>query len=216
MVFREKTPQTNLKAEIITKATEFAFLGLDGKTHTHQVTIQVKWFAPPVNWYKVNSDGSSLGNPGLTGGGGLIRNDKGEWIRGFARAIGSTTSAAAELWALRDGIRLCMALNLQVVVFELHAKIVIDLLSKEEKSMNGNEIIVADCKEGLQRIPQVKIQHCYREANKCANALARRGALLPQDFVIFLEPPSDVSLLLSVDAVGTLYDRSVSLAAPLV
>lgn len=153
MVFREKTPQTNLKAEIITKATEFAFLGLDGKTHTHQVTIQVKWFAPPVNWYKVNSDDSSLGNLGLAGGGGLIRNDKGEWIRGYARAIGSTTSAAAELWALRDGIRLCMALNLQAVVFELDAKIVIDLLSKEEKSMNGNEIIVADCKEGLQRIP---------------------------------------------------------------
>ena len=116
---------------------------------------------------------------------------------------------------LRDGIRLYMALNLQAVVFELDAKLVIDLLNKEEKSMNGNEIIMVDCKEGLQRIPQVKIQHCYREANKCADALARRGALLPQDFVIFLEPPSDVSLLLSLDAIGTLYDHNISLTAPL-
>ena len=48
----------------------------------------------------------------------------------------------------------------------------------------------------------VKIQHCYREANKCANALARKGALLSQDFVIFLEPPADVSLLLSLDVIG--------------
>ena len=101
------------------------------------------------------------------------------------------------------------------MVFELDAKLVIDLLNKEEKSMNGNEIIMVDCKEGLQRIPHIKIQHCYREANKCANTLARRGALLPQDFVIFLEPPSDVSLLLSLDAVGTLYDHNISLAAPL-
>ena len=50
---------------------------------------------------------------------------------------------------IRDGIRLCLALNLQAVVFELDAKLVIDLLNKEENSMNGNEIIVVDCKEGL-------------------------------------------------------------------
>ena len=100
------------------------------------------------------------------------------------------------------------------MVFELDAKLVIDLLNKEEKSMNGNEIIMVDCKEGLQRIPHIKIQHCYREANKCADTLARRGALLPQDFVLFLEPPSNVSLLLSLDVVGTLYDPSISLAAP--
>ena len=56
----------------------------------------------------------------------------------------------------------------------------------------------------------VKIQHCYREANKCVDTLARRGALLSQDFVIFLEPPSDVSLLLSLDAARAAFDRSVS------
>ena len=48
----------------------------------------------------------------------------------------------------------------------------------------------------------VKIQHCYREANKCADALVRRGALLSQDFAIFLEPSTDVSLLLSLDVIG--------------
>ncbi|KAL0012914.1 hypothetical protein SO802_008022 [Lithocarpus litseifolius] len=56
----------------------------------------------------------------------------------------------------------------------------------------------------------VRIQHCYREANKCADALARRGALMDQDFTIFLNPPSDVVLLLSLDSAGTLYDRFVT------
>ena len=214
MIFRGKPLQNNLKVETISKATEFVFLGLENKHHTHQTIIRVKWIALLMNWYKVNSNGSSLGNPGLAGKGGLIRNDRGEWIRGYVRAIGSTTSATVELWALRDGIRPCIALNLQAVVFELDAKLVIDLLNKEEKSMNGNEIIMVDCKEGLQRIPQVRIQHFYREANKCVDALARRGTFLPQDFVLFLEPPSKVSLLLSLDVVGTLYDRSISLAAP--
>ena len=48
------------------------------------------------------------------------------------------------------------------------------------------------------------------EANKCADALARRGAVLSHDFVIFQSPPSDVSLLFSLDADGTTYKRKCS------
>ena len=47
---------------------------------------------------------------------------------------------------------------------------------------NGNNNIVADCREGMTRTPRVHIQHCYRETNKCADALVRWGALLPCDF----------------------------------
>lgn len=73
-----------------------------------------------------------MGNLGLVGGGGLIRNKKGKWVKGFARAIGSTTSVAAELWTLKDGIRLCIALKLPTVVIELDSKLVVDLLKKVE------------------------------------------------------------------------------------
>ena len=133
--------------------------------------ICVSWSMPPLNWCKVNSDGSALGNPERAGGGGLIRNDKGEWIRGYARAIGCTTSVADELWALRDGIRLCIALKLPAVVFELDAKLIVDLLQKEENHPNCIGTSVSDCKAGLKEIPMVCIQHCFREVNKCADAL---------------------------------------------
>ena len=65
---------------------------------------------------------------------------------------------------------------------------------------------MADCKEYLKKIPRVRIQHCFREVNKCADALARRGVLLPQDFFIFSIPPTDVSLLLSLDIAGIMYE----------
>ena len=68
---------------------------------------------------------------------------------------------------------------------------------------------MADCRKFLKDIPQVRIRHCYREANKCADALARRGALLSQEFIIFLAPPSNVTLLLSLDSAGMLYNRFV-------
>ena len=150
------------------------------------------------------------GNPGLAGGGGLIRNDKGEWVKGFAHAIRTTTSVAAELWALRDGIRLCIALKLTAVVIELDSKLVVDLLKKESHNPNANDVLVANCRNSLRIIPIVRIQHCYREGNKCVDALARQGAILSQVFSIFLEPPSDVALLLSLDATRALYDRVVS------
>lgn len=195
---------------------EFAFLGINEKSVASRNTIQVKWTKPPSNWYKVNSDGSSLGNPGLAGGGGLIRDETGKWIRGYARAIGPTTSAAAELWVLRDGIRLCIALKLQAVVFELDAKAIVDLLKKDEQSCNNNVNIVADCRKGLREIPMVVIHHCYKEANRCADALARRGAILSQDFAVFLDPSPEVSLFLNLDSAETLYERSIAVVVSFV
>ena len=67
---------------------------------------------------KLNTDGSSLGNPGLAGGGGLIRDEEGKWIAGFARKIGKTTSFFAELCALRDGLNVCISHNFAAVEVE--------------------------------------------------------------------------------------------------
>ena len=68
-------------------------------------------------------------------------------------------------------------------------------LQKEDCNQNSIDALVSDCKSGLREIPLVQIHHCYCEANKCADALARRGALLSQDFVVFLDPPADVAFL---------------------
>ena len=54
------------------KATEFAFVGVNGKRTRSKMIIKVGWVPPPINWFKLNSDGSSLSNPSLAGVGGLI------------------------------------------------------------------------------------------------------------------------------------------------
>ena len=151
-----------------------------------------------------------MGNSGLVVGGGIIRNENGGWVKGYARAIGVTTSVVVELWALKDGLWLYISLKLPTVEIELDAKVVIDLVGKETSNPNSIDTIVADCEEGLKEIPFVRIKHCCREANKCADALARQGALLAQDFIIFIQPPLEVELLLSLDASGTMYDRFVT------
>ncbi len=43
-------------------------------------------------------------------------------MNSFARAVGITSSAAAELWALRHGLSLCIQLQLQEGEVELDAE----------------------------------------------------------------------------------------------
>ena len=133
-------------------------------------------------------------------------------MKGYAQAIEVTMSVATKLWVLRDGIWLCISLNLPAMEIELGVKVVINLMGRENGRSNSTNVIVSDCKEGLKKIPFVRINYCFREANKYANALARRGALLPIDFFIYIHPPLDVVMLLNLDASGTLYDHFVTSA----
>ena len=76
-------------------------------------------------------------------------------MRGYAQTIGHTISVAAELWALRDGVNLCIDLNLTNMLIEMDAKIVVDLLLKGEEKIHGNDVLVVDCKEGSKKISRV-------------------------------------------------------------
>ena len=87
--------------------------------------IQVRWEKPSLGWVKLNTDGSSLGNPGRDSGGGLIRDSNGKWMTGFCRNIGVASSIEVELWTLRDGLSLCINLNLVAVEIEVNAKVVV-------------------------------------------------------------------------------------------
>ena len=59
--------------------------------------IQVRWTRLCDGWYKLNSDGSALGNPERASDGGLIRDSRGRWLKGFTRNIGISSSVEAEL-----------------------------------------------------------------------------------------------------------------------
>ena len=68
------------------------------------ITKRIRWEKPRAKWLTLNTNGSVGSNSGLAGGGGLVRDENGNWVKGFARRIGNTSSYFAELWALRDGL----------------------------------------------------------------------------------------------------------------
>ena len=92
VVFKPNSPFSNLVANTISFASEFFYLISRISKVKNMVPTPIKWSPPPLGWFKLNTNGSSLGNPGLAGGGDVIRNHLGEWVGGFSQAISFTTS----------------------------------------------------------------------------------------------------------------------------
>uniref|UniRef100_A0A7N2LDM8 RNase H type-1 domain-containing protein n=1 Tax=Quercus lobata TaxID=97700 RepID=A0A7N2LDM8_QUELO len=84
-----------LIVKCISQALEYYFCVGKAKNQRNMVIIPIRWNKPPPAWCKLNTDGASLGNPGKSRG-GIIRDSVGNWIKGFSRSIGITTSITAE------------------------------------------------------------------------------------------------------------------------
>ena len=163
IAFKGVRPNQNLWSSITHAATEFC-AGKPGKAVTREVR-RVRWMRPSNGLVNLNTDGSFLGNPGRAGGGGLICDANGGWIKGFTRNIGVSSSVEAELWDLRDGLSLCLSLNIPAVEIEIDAKIVFEWITNGNRTNLNLFSLIVDCKTLFSRIPQVKPLHCFREAN---------------------------------------------------
>ena len=207
VVFNSKTPNPSLAKEIVHRATEFFYYAYFPKIASQLVAKQIRWEKPRRGWVKLNTDGSSLGNPGLVGGGGLIRDKDGAWVVGFARNIGISSSFIAKLWALRDRLLICVHRNFNAVEVELDAKAVIDVLSASKSTNSLVAPLVDDCRQLATQIHQIHSKHCFREANRSANKLARMGAAQDSQFKLFLCPPVDLVTVFNSDLNGLYLTR---------
>ena len=171
------------------------------------VIKQIRWEKPEKGWWKLNTDGSWNATLGSAAGGGLIRDSWGKWVAGFTRKLGSANSFTAEVWALRDGLMLCDQRKLPAVIVEIDAKALVDAFNNPSYRNSMISPIFDDCKHLILQIPQVCINHVYREANKCANWLANSGHSQSLDFIVHSVPPASLIPSIEVDCHGTWCNR---------
>ena len=128
-----------------------------------------------MGWFKLNADRASFGNLSTAGGGGLIRDHYGSWVKGYMRHIGFASSITVKFWALKDGLLLASQLGISQLLVELDAKVVVELLQSSKSSNNYFSSLFNDCRYLLHQFNQVRINHVFREANRCANYLVKGG-----------------------------------------
>ena len=121
--------------------------------------------------------------------GGLLRDCSRQWVVGFAKSICACSSIAAELWALREGLGLCLENGTSAVEIELDSSTAISLVSSNLVSNSDFSGLVDDCRDLLLRLPRFKLSHCFREANFCADVLAKMGSVSVELDAIFVSPP---------------------------
>ena len=199
VIFNPGTSLPNLSTLTLAFASEFFCLWGSGKNPKVSQTIPVKWLLPPLGWAKLNTDGASSGNPGPAGGGGVIRDCRGDWVKGFSRSIGLASSVQAELRALLDGLLMTVELNIPFLEIEMDSLVAIDLILANHPPNVFLRSMVSDCRYLLEKFEGVSIKHVYREANMCADLLAKAGCDQLQDFVLFCTPPAHVLEVLRFD-----------------
>nr|POE69125.1 putative ribonuclease h protein [Quercus suber] len=200
--FKQQAPNPNLVKVVEMQVKEFLYCVVETSTERARHVKQVRWSKPVEGWLKLNTNGLVISTSGLSRCGGLIRDSAGKWVVGFAKSINVNSSIAVELWALREGLILCIECEAHAVEIELDASTAISLVAGNVNTNGDLSGLIDDCKELLLQLPQVKLSHCFKEANFCADALVRLGSASSDIFYIFVTPPPAISQLLFSDMMG--------------
>lgn len=134
----------------------------------------IKWESPYDNMLKLNVDGASKGNSGLSGGGMVVRDCKGQLVTAAAAAFyGVGSNMMAECLALLDGLTLIRQNGLEGHHFliESDSQVLVQMVM-------GNAVVPWRLKGLLDQILKeletlnYHLRHIYREANTFADFLA--------------------------------------------
>ena len=174
----------------------------------------IRWNYPPEGWVRLNTDGAAKGNPGKAGAGGIIRGSRGELFEAFAVNCGVCSCTCAELLGVLRGLAIAWNGGHRKVLLSVDSEVVVKWLCSDLSTPSPFIHLVRRCKALVDRGEwEVRVSHCYREANRAADWLANYGVSSAQKLVIFEAVPRDLRAVLLEDLGGLALARMVPAAA---
>ncbi|KAF7844864.1 reverse transcriptase [Senna tora] len=192
----------------LAKAVEFIHLSKTGSPNSAMIYVDLCWSPPPEGFYKLNVDGSCMGNPGLMAAAGVIRDHLGHWISGFSKFIGPGCSLAAELWGLFLGLKLAKDIGIKNLMVETDCAAVSNLINCNDTPITHHFLpLIIECRSFLPQFDHCRIAHAHREKNKCADLLAKNAVVSRSPFDTFDTVPIDLFLVFWADLMGITSSR---------
>ena len=102
---------------------------------------------------------------------------------------------------------MCCNLNISSLVVEIDAKAIVDVLGNSSYVNNNISPILDDCMLLASRIRQIRVKHCYHQANQCADSLARMSISQDLEFSSFDSLPMDMINIFENDLNGMYSNR---------
>ncbi|KAL0283502.1 UNVERIFIED_CONTAM: putative ribonuclease H protein [Sesamum radiatum] len=169
----------NLRNESKYEGVAFKASTIIRKTMTSgQKATTVHWRKPQEGWYKLNTDGASKGNPGISGAGGILRDQLGKVIFAFQEPLGIATNTQAELSAIHRG-QICISRGIRKVWIETDATAIIKLISAPQRGAWNLQVNLQNICKSLDQMEH-KISHIFREGNQVADFLANQACYIQQ------------------------------------
>ncbi|GLU17744.1 hypothetical protein SLE2022_341000 [Rubroshorea leprosula] len=159
----------------------------------------VRWMPPMEGWYKLSSDGSFNVTSNSASAGGLIRDFLGNWISGFVVNVGCASIFIAELWGLREGLKLCKSLGIARVVAEMDSLVAVRSIIEKREPDNLSAAILMDIRSLMSEFEECILQHVLREGNVAADFLASLGHSSPPGRSLLDSPPAGLWPILTGD-----------------
>ncbi|XP_027102724.1 uncharacterized protein [Coffea arabica] len=138
----------------------------------------IRWETKETGRYILNTDGCAKGNPGVGGGGGVLRDSTGLPLIAFSAYLGETTSLHAEARALLIDLQTCIQKGFEDICVQSDSLVLIGIIQRRtqypwqiRREVNQIWKLVED---------PARFSHCYREANTVADALSNVGISHPQ------------------------------------
>ncbi|KAL0352574.1 UNVERIFIED_CONTAM: putative ribonuclease H protein [Sesamum calycinum] len=146
-------------------------MGFSVKIQHKIKVLKVNWDKPERGWVKINTDGASKGNPGISGAGGIVRNEEGVAILAFYEFIGQATNMFAEVFGLYKALQLCNSRGINKIWIEVDAKNLIRLINCPSIAHWSLQNMLKEIRITLKSM-EYRISHIYREGNKATDYLA--------------------------------------------
>ncbi|KAL0444842.1 UNVERIFIED_CONTAM: putative ribonuclease H protein [Sesamum latifolium] len=122
-------------------------------------------------------DGASKGNPGISGAGGILRDQLGRVIFAFQEPLGNITNTQAELQAIHRGLQICIDRGFRNVWIETDATAIIKLISAPQRGAWNLQAILS-----------------YFSRRKSSGRLPRKPSMSHTNRAYFLRTPSQLLL----------------------
>lgn len=135
----------------------------------------VSWLKPLARRFKLNINGSRVGNPGNLGVGVVIQNSHGDVCLAFSRHLGTCSNNCAELQAMLIGLRYCCVLGIQHVDVESDSLVCVNWVRRQRCGVWYSKDFWYELMDIIQS-GDFLVQHVYLEGNAPADYLAKLGA----------------------------------------
>jgi len=144
------------------------------------------WSPPMVNSFEWNVDSSSLGKPGLSGIGGVLRNHRGHLFGVFSIPVGILNSNLAELRAVIKAIELsasnCLLHHKHLIIESDSANVTSWMHNPHNRPWMHHKRFSSVNKLNTY-FDSITYTHVFHESNYMANYMVKQEVLRSSEFI---------------------------------